>query len=392
MSNNIFSAITKTCNRELKRIVSRPIYLLASVGVMSFCFVFFLTLFNEGQPERMPVAVVDLDNSSLSRQFVRNLKTLQHVDVRMHLQSYKEAREEMQQGNIYAFVLINHDFASKTMSNRRPSITFYVNNSYFVAGSLITKDISHLSMVTSAGVQRQLLRAKGIEENRIPGIVQPIMTDSHLIGNPWANYGTYLLNVLFPGMIELMAVLLCVFCIGVELKERTSQEWLHTAGNSLFAALLGKLLPYTIIFTALGIIGNLLLYKFMHFPLNTSIGWMFLTTIMLILASQAFGIFFIGITPVLRDGVTFAGIFGTLGITFAGATFPVEQMPFFARIFGDIFPIRHYFNIYVNQALNGLEFKHSIAEFCTLLLLNILPIFIYTRLKNAAIRMNYPTK
>lgn len=392
MSNNIFSAIHKTFKRELKRMVSRPIYLLSSVGIMAFCFVFFLTFFNNGQPEKMPVAVVDLDNSLFSRQFVRNLQTMQHVDIIEHLYSFKAAREEMQRGYIYAFVLIEHDFYKNVATNKRPNLTFYVNNAFMVAGSLTAKDISYMSLLTAGGIQRQVLRAKGVAESQIMGIVQPIMIDMHSIGNPWVNYGTYLLNVLLPAMLNLVTLMLTAFCIGVELKEQTSREWLENADNSMFAGLMGKLLPYTIILIILGIIGNMLLYNYMHFPLNSSIGWMFLATILLVLSGQALGILFIGLLPVLRDGITVAGVFGTLSITAAGATFPVEQLPYFVRELTLAFPMRHYFLIYVNQALNGVNVSHSLTKYIILLGFTLLPLFVYKRLKSAAIDMNYPTK
>ncbi|HLP05896.1 MAG TPA: ABC transporter permease [Paludibacter sp.] len=392
MPNTIFTAIQQTFKRELKRMVGRPIYLLGSVGVMAFCFVFFLTFFNEGQPEKMPIAVVDLDNSSFSRQFTRNLQTSQHVDIVERPHSFKDAREEMQRGNIYAFVVIDRDFYKSTIANRRPTLTFYVNNAYLVAGSLASKDISYLSLMTSGAVQRQVLRARGVSESQVMGIVQPITVDTHLIGNPWANYGTYLLNVLLPAMLQLMALMLTTFSIGVELKERTSKAWLETAGNSIFAGLTGKLLPYTLVFSLLGFTGNLLLYKYMHFPLHSSIGWMFLASFLLVLAAQALGILFIGTLPVLRDAVTVAGVFGTLSVTAAGATFPVEQLPYFFRSFTSAFPMRHYFLIYVNQALNGIDISHSATKYFILLAFTLLPLFVYKRLKNAAILMNNPAK
>ncbi len=141
MSTNIFKAITITLNRELRRMVSRPLYFITTVLVMVFCYVFFLTFFKEGQPNKMPIGIVDLDNSSLSRQFVRNLDATQQAREVMRLSSYKEAREEMQRGNIYAFAEIDHGFAAKAVSNRRPTLTFYVNDSYLIAGSLLLKDI-----------------------------------------------------------------------------------------------------------------------------------------------------------------------------------------------------------------------------------------------------------
>lgn len=386
----IFSAITNTLSREFRRMVSRPIYFIGTVLVMAFCFVFFLTFFDEGQPNKMPIAIVDKDNSALSRQFARNLNCTQQADIVMKVATHTEAREEMQKGNIYAFVEIDKGFAREVLSNRRPTLKFYVNNGYLIAGSLLLKDISYMSALTSGAVQRQVLRAKGVEESRIMGIIQPIVIDTHQVGNPWANYGIYLLNVLLPGVLQLMILLMTVFAIGVEFKERTAHQWLENAGNSVFAAVTGKLLPYSIIFTLMGIISNILLYRLMQYPMNSSIGWMFLTTFLYVLAYQAVGVLFIGLTPVLRDGVTLTAFYGLLGFTFAGFTFPIEQLPYMSRIFNDLFPIRHYFNIYVNQALHGTDVRFSVISFVALLAFNILPLFVYHRLKNAAILQNYP--
>jgi len=392
MLNNIISSVRITFNRELKRMVSRPIYFICTVLTMAFCYTFFMTFFNEGQPNKMPIAVVDMDNSSLSRQFSRNLQATQQADIVMHLNSHKEAREEMQRGNIYAFVEIKKDFSKEVITNRRPSITFYVNDGYLIAGSLLLKDLTYMSTATGIGMQQKVLRAKGVDESRIMGILQPIIIDTHLIGNAWASYGTYLLNVILPGILQLMVILMTVFAIGVEFKERTAHDWIGLSNNNMFAALFGKLLPYTVVFTTLGVIGNVLLFKYMHYPLNSSIGWMFLSTLLLVVASQSLGILFIGITPVLRDGVTLAGLFGMLGVTFAGSTFPIEQMPYPTRIFSDLFPMRHYFNIYVNQALNGTEIRYSLISFVALISFTIVPLFVYNRLRKAAINQNFPIK
>lgn len=390
--NNIFSSFYKTLKRESKRFLKDPVYIIGSVVVMTFCFIFFLTLFDEGQPQKMPVAVVDMDNSSLSRQYIRNIDATQQVDISMHLNSFSEARKEMQKGKIYAFIVINENFAAEVYANRQPTITFYVNDAYLVAGSLILKDITYMSELTNGAVKQKTLLAKGMEDSRIMGTIQPVALDTHLIGNPLANYGIYLLNVLLPGVLQIMVLMLTIYAIGTELKYKTSKTWLFTADNSMLAALTGKLMPQTIIFTLLGMISNVLLYRYMHYPLHSDIGWMFLTTFLFVIAYQAIGILIIGITPVLRDGVTLVAFYGLLGFTFAGFTFPIEQLPYPFRIFSGMFPIRHYFEIYVNQALNGLPIQYSITQLLYLLVFTLLPIMIFPRLKKAALYQNYPTK
>ena len=392
MLHQLIKAIVDSSARELKRMISRPIYFISTILVMVFCFVFFLTFFNEGQPNKMPVAVVDLDNSSLSRQLIRNIDATQQVKVIMKLNSHKEAREEMQRGNIYGFVEIKKNFAQEAISNRRPAIQLYLNDAYLIAGSLVGKDLMYMSALSNGAVQRQILRAKGVEEFRVMGIIQPISIDTHLVGNPYANYGVYLLNVLLPGVLQLMILMMTIFAIGIEFKERTSNTWLANANNSIFAAVTGKLMPYTIVFFIMGMISNVLLYTYMHYPLNTNIGWMFLNTFLYVVAYQAVGILIIGLLPVLRDGVTIVAFYGLLGFTFAGFTFPIEQMPAWSRIFSYIFPIRHYFNIYVNQALNGLNVQSSTLSYFALFSFCVLPFFVYHRLKDAAIKQNFPIK
>lgn len=391
MSIDYLTPLINTTKRELKRMVRRPIYLLSTVAVMTFCYVFFISLFNEGLPNKMPIGIVDLDNSSLSRQFARNLGATQQADIRMRLSSHTEARKEMQRGNIYAFVELENGFAEKALSNRQPKITFYVNDSYLVAGSLLLKDIGYMSALSSGAMKRQVLRAKGVSESQLMGIIQPIAIETHSIGNPWANYGIYLMNLLLPAVLQLIILSITVFAIGIELKEKSSHLWLKNANNSMFYALTGKLIPYTALFTVLGVIGNVLLYKFMHYPLNTSILWMFLATFLYVIAYQAIGVLIIGIVPVLRDGVTLVAFYGLLGFTYAGFTFPIEQMPRGVQVFDTFFPIRHYFKIYVNQALHGTPGSYSIISFLALIAFTLLPFLIFYRLKNAAINENMPT-
>jgi len=385
-------AIKNTLKRELKRLGKNPIYFIGSVVVMSFSFVFFLSLFEEGQPLNMPVAVVDHDNSSLSRQFIRNANALQHVSVEMKCANYTEARRAMQAGKVYAIIHIPEGFAAKMYSARQPEVNYYINDSYLVAGSLILKDLSYIGEITNAGIKQKTLQAKGVDNNQIMSTIQPIVMDTHLVANPWVNYGAYLLNVLFPGILEIMILMLTIYSIGSELKQRTSAKWLLTANNSITAALTGKLIPQTIVFTILGMISNILLYKHMGYPLHSSIGWMFLVTFIYVLAYQAIGILIIGITPVLRDGVTIAAVFGLVGVTMAGATFPVEQLVYQIQIFSHLFPIRHFFLIYVNQALNGLSLSYSIYNIIALIGFLFLPLIILKRLKNAAIKQNFPIK
>jgi ABC-2 type transport system permease protein len=393
MSISVKKSLISTFRRELKRMTGRPFYLFSSVFVMLFCYIFFLTFFNEGLPYSLPTGVVDLDHSYFSRTFIRNVDATAQTKIVKHYRDYTEAREDMQRGKIYAFIVIKPGFEQEVLSNRRPELTYYVNDAYLIAGSLSLKDITLMSELNSGSLQKKVLEARGtVDEKQIMGIIQPIALDTHLLANPWANYGIYLINVLLPGVLQLMVLMLTIFAIGNELKERSGREWLRSANNSMFTALSGKLLPYTVLFTVLGIGGNFILYRYLHFPMNGSLALMCLATFLYVIATQAIGIFIIGLFPVLRDAISLAAFYGLLGFTYAGFTFPIEGMPYGVRIFSALFPIRQYFKIYVNEALYGSDIRYSLIYFAALAAFLVLPVFVYYRLKKAAIYLTYSAK
>lgn len=388
----ILTKIGNVLKRELRMMFGRPIYLFSTVFVVAFGYLFFLTLINEGLPERLPVAVVDRDNSAISRRLARELNSTPMTEAVTGCANFAEARDLMQRGEIYGFIDIPAGFYGNLLSGKRPEISFYVNNAYLIAGTLSYKDMLTMSTLASSAYQREVLRAKGMNDEAIMGKIQPILIDTHQIGNPWANYGVYLITVLMPGVLQLVILLMTVYCIGVELKTKSSREWMSESEGSLAVALTGKLLPYSVMFIILGIAGNVLLYKFAGFPMQGSLLRFSASTVLFVLAHQAIGILMIGLFPVLRDAISFAALYGILSFTYAGFTFPIEAMPPLTQGASVLFPIRHYFHIYVNEALLGAPFVNSALSIAAMFIFLALPILVSRRLKNALINQNYPIK
>ena len=59
--------------REWRQIFSRKLYIVSMVIMPLFFIGFFLTLMQDGLPKDLPAAVVDMDQSSVSRRLVRQL-------------------------------------------------------------------------------------------------------------------------------------------------------------------------------------------------------------------------------------------------------------------------------------------------------------------------------
>ncbi len=382
----------KVIRRELNRMVSRRIYVVAVLIIPISSYIFFTTMFADGLPTNLPIAIIDNDNTALSRNLIRQMNALQMTDIVKYLNSFEEAEREMKKGNIYAFVIIPKDMQADVSAGRQPELAFYYNNAYFVPGGLLFRDLSTMSALASASVGLSTGLAKGKTVEEIMGQLQPILIDSHLIGNPYVNYSVYLTNVLMPGILQLMILLITAFAISVELKEKTSREWLITADKSILKALTGKLVPYTVIFTALAIFQNVILFRMLGFPLHNNIVMMLLASVLFVLASQAIGIFIVGTLPVSRNAMSFAAVFAILGVSYSGFTFPVEQMPLAVQSLAQFFPMHHFFKIYQNSALNGAPIAYYWTSYLALLLFLLLPFLVAIRLKKAMIYLNYPSK
>ena len=143
-----YIALWQVMQRECRRVVSRPLYLFCMVIAPLFCYVFFTTLMDSGLPKDLPAGVVDMDDSSTSRNIVRNLDAFSQTGVVAHYSNVSDARIAVQEGKIYGFFYIPKGLSAEAQSQRQPTISFYTNYSYLIAGSLLFRDMKMLGELT----------------------------------------------------------------------------------------------------------------------------------------------------------------------------------------------------------------------------------------------------
>ena len=386
---NTWQRIHSVARRELRIIRNRPLYLVGSVGVIAFCAIFFLTFLKGGLPDDIPIGLVDEDYSSISRNFCQQLDATQLGEV-VHYNSFAAAREDMASGRIAAVCVIPRGMSDDIQASRQPKITFYVNGLYFVSGALAWKDLLTMVNMTNGAVQREYLRAKGYNDSQIMGLIRPVDIDTHQIGNTTTNYNYYLSSVLLPGILEMIVILVLIYSLGAELKYGTSKHLMQTSGGSIVTALTGKLVVWTVVFSAIGFILIMLLYHQLHFPMNGKIFNMFIPMFLMIIASEAIGIFILEMLPVPRLALSVGALYSVLGFSLSGFTLPLEAMPAYIQGWAAAFPLRHYYLFYVQEAIFGAGFAGWWKEVVFLLLFLFVPLPGLNRLKNAYVNQNFP--
>lgn len=386
----MFDNFKEVAVREMQRVFRNPVYIIATVGIMSFLYVFFFSFMGEGAPQSLPIGVVDYDHSNISRRLIREVNTTPYVDIRQQYTSFEEARDAMQRGKIYAFFVIPENFYADILAFQQPKMSFYMNQAYLMGGSLSMKELTTMANLAPAAVQRELFRARGYNDKTIMGLIQPVVVDSHLIGNPYLNYPSYLLTTVFPGILGLIILLITTYSIGVELKNKTSRQWLKTAGKSYWTALAGKLLPHTLLYIIIYMVGVFLMFFVFRFPMEGSLAFYMLGAVVFIVTMQCLGVFFIGVMPVISTGLSLAILYGILAVTMSGFTYPLEYMPPAIQGLAVLFPMRSFYLFTLDTAMLGLPIAHTAKYLLMIAVFMLMPLFVAKRLHKALIYQNYP--
>ena len=351
--------------------------------------VFFTSLMDQGQPTDMPLGVVDLDNTATTRSMVRRLDAFQNTHVVAYYNSADEARHAMQENKIYGFLYIPKGTTDNLLSSRQPKISLFYSYASITAGSLLFKDLKTIASLGSAGVGQATMRAKGYTDSQIRTFLQPIAVDLHSTTNPWTNYNIYLSTMLIPGTLMLFIFLVTAYSFGTELKFGRAKEWLHTAGDNIWVAMLGKLLPQTLISLAVFGIYSIYVYGYLQFPHNGGMWNIILLGVLAVLAAQGFGAFLFGLMPQLRMSMSICSLWGVLSFSMVGTAFPVFAMDAPLEAMAQLFPLRHYFRIYQTCVFNDFPLSYVWGNVLVLVVFALLPILVAGNLRKAVMNYKY---
>ena len=375
------NALTASLARGIRRLSLRKVYIVMMILVQLGCTWVLLDLMNAGLPLPVPAAVVDMDRSSLSRQVTRNLRANQFVEVADESLTYHQALAKVRNGEIFGFFYIPDRFQQKALSGQEPTLSFYSNMSIFVPGTMSYKGFKTVAVTTKGGLVLTTMTAAGVGASEAAEMLQPVVINSQAISNPWLNYSIYLVNSFGPGALALMVLMVTVFSICTEIKHSTSPQWLATARGSIVIALFGKLAPQTVIFSIVGIAMQALCFGFYHFPLNNHPFHMIMAVVLMVMACQAFALAVVELLPNLRLALSVCSLVGILSFSVAGFSFPVQQMYGGIGIFSYILPLRYYFLIYIDQALNGIPIYYSRIYYIALIIFLFVPFIGLRRLR-----------
>ena len=379
-----FHNVYAVARRETRRLIHQPMYLVLMVVLPVVSFSFFAILFGQGAIRNVPIAVLDQDNTTLSRKVVQMIDETPTAMVSYGIQDMAEGEGLMREGKVMAIIQIPAFFEKSILSNSQTHLENYVSGTNITVNGLLSKDIQTAVTTFSAGIQLQLLMKQGLTERQAMAQLMPVRFDKHVLFNPHINYGYYLAPSFLPMMLMIFVVMVTTFSLGTELKLSTSREWIETAGDSVWAALIGKLLPITVVMFLIGLVMLIVNFKIVGTPLNGSLAVILVGTLFFILSYQSISVLIVSLLANLRLSLSIGGGYSVLAFTFSGLTFPIMAMWEPMQWVSWFFPFTFYTDLFVDQMLRGTPWVYSLPDLGYMALFIVLPMLCLPRLKRVA--------
>ena len=109
----------------------------------------------------------------------------------------------------------------------------------------------------------------------------------------------------------------------------------------------------------------------------------------LIVAYQAVALFVVAMTASFRLSLSLGGGYSVLAFTFSGVTFPTMAMISWVQPLTMLFPYTYFMELYIDQAVRGVEWWYSMPKVAAMLLYCMLPLLLFGRLKKILIRRRF---
>jgi len=373
-------------SRELRYLGRQPWDLALLLWFPAATLALMLWLFSAGIPTGLPIAVVDEDHGSASRDLIRRMASMRGLAITAQPASLEAAQPLVRSGSVYGIVHIPLNWERDRLRNAPQPVVLYDNAQFSLVAGIIGGDVrtAVTSMVIERAVASEARFGGGLAQAtaRLNGV----QADLRTLFNPALSYEAYLAGMLLPVMLHLFCVVAAVSALGHEFRDRSVDAWLATAGGSLSRALVGKLAPVLLVYLLFAL---LMVATFAGWrgwtPAGSLVLWVAAIAVLMIV-SVAVAVMLVGITINLRLALSLTGIYVATGLAFSGFSFPRAAMGPAAQWWGALLPYTFYLPVQQGQWLGGASasaWAHGMAPLLTFI---VVPLLVGLPLLGRAVR------
>lgn len=303
------------------------------IGVITLCVFMMSAVYGQRVVSEIPIYVVDMDNSTLSRTIRTFLESSPDLHVIGALDTPEEAKRVMFQGDASAVVLIPDGLSASVKRQEGGHVFTYIDGSSIIAARNVDKAVQTVVKTASVGVSMITLNKQGVPDYALMGALQPINLDVDRPFNAMTIYSDYLLPVL---TFFCLNIFICIMTCAVFQEPLPEAIQKHEIRRRFFY--FGRLLTVFV----LAFIGGFIIYQYglprVDIVLQSTPLMAMSALIAYIVLTEAMFSNINLILPV-NFAMSVSFLLCMLSVMLSGLTWPIEMMPWYLQEFVTWIPL-----------------------------------------------------
>lgn len=204
------------CQKELKAVFKDQGVLIFFLLVPLAYPLLYAFIYTGEVVREVPAAVVDMNKSTLSREFIRKVDATPDVKIQSHCADMEEAKLLLKESKVYGVIYIPESFSCDITKGIQTQVTLYCD----MSGMLYYKAILTASTEVSLKMNKaiKVKRAGNTTDRQDEISATPITYEAVNLFNPQAGYASFLLPAV------LILIIQQTLLLGVGLSAGTARE------------------------------------------------------------------------------------------------------------------------------------------------------------------------
>ncbi len=335
---NYLSIFILAFNTELKTVLTHKGALLIIVGAVSIYSIVYSFAYSTEVFTEMPIAIVDLDNSQMSRKLSEMIDATEQLHVVRRHSDFNDAKEKFKEGELNGLVVIPKKFERNIYKGEQSHIGIYGDANNFLMYKQNLSGVVSATSTYSTQIEIKRFMAEGSSFEQAKSKAQAFNFTFSDLYNPSTGYGSF---VMPPFMLVLIqqTLLIGIGLIGGFQRERNQRVY-KIKGKTLIpsALLLGKAFAYFLITVFNVIVVLIWIHNWFAFPDKSSF-----INLLFLLIPFTFSVIFLGLLISIaikkaENSIMFIVFLSPVVLFLAGFSWPVDIFPDLLKILRLIVP------------------------------------------------------
>lgn len=287
-----------------------------------------------------PVAVIDMDNTTSSRNFISKMNSTPQINVKYNVTSLSKAEEMFYNKEIYGCFIVPRNFEKDILSSKQTFVSIYADAGYFLMYKQLFAATADVISDQNITIETAQFNAMGLSPTSAAAMAEPVALNTVTLYNRIDGYATFVMPALMILILQ-QVFMLSIGIIGGTFSEKKLYNRLVTPSGDRFGWLsitIGKAIVYIMFAAIIAVAVFGIYYKLFGYP---SRGNMF--DVVNFFIPYILSIVFMGMTigamcRYRETAILVLVIWSVPFLMFSGVSFPMEGIPNWFFNFGKMIP------------------------------------------------------